>query len=204
MKEANGSVNAESTISRRAVMTSLAAAAVLTGCKSAPEAPPTAAPNAATNKSGTADAKATESSKAALALWLLFTTRFVSISVGPASTKVTLKGKLPQTLQQDLSGLRGSPTATINALVAYLESSDGHSKQFGPVDSAGKAVQLPYAVALQAVQELFENFGTASIPNMDPTLAPYTGSCCPVGVSDILALATSNPTTIDTDYPCLS
>jgi hypothetical protein len=137
-------------------------------------------------------------SKAALALWLIFTTRpdFASISVTSGSTKVTLKGNLKKTLPLDLSALPGKPDETIAALIAYLES-QAVSGKYGLVDSTGSPVALPYAVALQAVQELFQKFGEGLSKDYQ---APYTGSCCPQNIWDILTSATTTPMTKNEDY----
>ena len=200
MKDANDTTNSESSLSRRAILTSLAAAAVLSGCKSTPEATPAATPSGTANNSEQNDGAGDPKSKAALALWLLFTTRFVSISPNSdGSAKVEMMDGLEADLKTDLSGLPGDPKATIDALIAYLQKSTSVNNDYGP-----GGVPLPYSSALAAVQVLFHNFGTGQIPGMSKNTPLYTGSCCPKFITDILKLATLTPQTQDAPYECLT
>jgi hypothetical protein len=193
----------ESRLSRRAVLRSLAAAAVMNGCKSTAE--PDSTPNADKGESKDALLENSGKSKAALALWLLFTTRdgYFDIDYKAGGSTITPANGILNALSTDLQSLAKDPGAAIGALITALQTNvlSGISVQD---PSGGPSIAVPYSQALKAVRELFQKFGHADLKGMDKTDAPYTGGqCCPRAVGNILSLTTLIPKTKDSMInPC--
>jgi hypothetical protein len=216
MENSTPKAKLESILSRRSVLAGLAASAVVAGCKSTE---PGSGSQPAVTKNAAAPtpiaAANPDTVKAALALWLLFTTRDKYFYLGaggtPGSYVFSPDALKRADLLTDLKNLPGKTDTDRSSLIDALKARIVNPTGFqvtgavqGTVTNGYATVTIPYAAAIVGAQQVFQMLGLGQLVSgvggtgdanqsvYDPK-DPY----CPAQVSDILKIATNNPITQD-------
>lgn len=177
---------------RRDVLTALAAAAIVAGCKSTALSSTPVTNTASTPTTCTNDNQATAMVRDVLAFWLILITnpKFCPIELQPdGSCTVTLKYDKP-TLLSYLSSLpQGDIIGTVDSKTG--KGTDYIETVLKKIRTESNAQGLKYGAVLMAARDLFQFIG--EMKGADGR-APYLpGEPCPPGIEDILGLASSQP-----------